>query len=313
MRRGRRYIRGSSALAGRQYGTRLTVKRPVWLFSLDTDDFPAAPMTTGGLAAYFRGNGQTAENTDLRLVHFLSSEEARAHFQHAWPESDLPHARRALDESLQPVVGFSMYTWNAAEFLDAMHIVRASCPGVLIVAGGPHVQRPDVMLRDADMDVVVLGEGEITFQHLLDLDADGDMSRVEGLAFMRDDEVVQSPDRPRIKDMSILPSALEVIALRDEQGEPRYQTVAYETTRGCPFRCAFCEWGTGAIGSKMYQHTLARIRSDLETLVAAGIKDLWLCDSNFGALREDLEKTKLIVELKQKTGRPQTVATSWSK
>ena len=89
--------------------------------------------------------------------------------------------------------------------------------------------------------------------------------------------------------------------------------MAYETSRGCPFKCAFCEWGTGAIGTKMYQFSLDRIRDDLERLVEGGIHDIWLCDSNFGALREDRAKAEIIVDLKQRTGRPNTFATSWSK
>ncbi|MEP1594650.1 MAG: radical SAM protein, partial [Halieaceae bacterium] len=97
------------------------------------------------------------------------------------------------------------------------------------------------------------------------------------------------------------------------QGNPRYQSIAYETSRGCPFKCAFCEWGTGAIGSKMYQWSMARISSDWEQIIAAGIKDIWLADSNFGALKQDIDKARLIVDLKERTGLPTSFATSWSK
>ena len=44
--------------------------RPVWLLSLDSDTFPAAPMTTGGLKAYYEKLGQHAGHTDIQLVHF---------------------------------------------------------------------------------------------------------------------------------------------------------------------------------------------------------------------------------------------------
>lgn len=289
------------------------VKRPVWLFSLDTEGFAAVPMTTGGLKAYFQRHGATAADTDVEIVHFLGGQEARDYFAERWPAEGAPRARAALDAGLQPVVGFSVYTWNASEFLEAVGIVRRSVPGVRVVAGGPHVQRPESALLEDGIEVVVLGEGELTFQALLDLPADGDLASVAGLAFVRDGQVVRSPERPRVTDLDTLPSALEVIPLKDEEGRLRYPHVAYETSRGCPYRCAFCEWGTGAIGSKMYQHGMARIREDLTRLVDAGVKDIWLCDSNFGALREDLDKAKLVVELKQRTGLPSTFSTSWSK
>jgi hypothetical protein len=63
----------------------------------------------------------------------------------------------------------------------------------------------------------------------------------------------------------------------------------------------------------MYQHSLERIASDFERLIEGGVQDIWLCDSNFGALPEDLEKAKIIVGLRERTGRPSTFATSWSK
>ena len=50
-----------------------------------------------------------------------------------------------------------------------------------------------------------------------------------------------------------------------------------------------------------------------EAIVNSGIKDLWLADSNFGALKSDIDKAKLICELKVRTGLPHTFATSWSK
>ena len=49
------------------------MKRPVWLFSLDGEGSASAPMTTGGLAAYFLQHGRTRERTEIesrvRLLH----------------------------------------------------------------------------------------------------------------------------------------------------------------------------------------------------------------------------------------------------
>jgi hypothetical protein len=58
---------------------------------------------------------------------------------------------------------------------------------------------------------------------------------------------------------------------------------------------------------------MERIESDWRKIVAAGIKDIWLADSNFGALKHDMDKARLIVELKEQHGLPLSFATSWSK
>ena len=63
----------------------------------------------------------------------------------------------------------------------------------------------------------------------------------------------------------------------------------------------------------MYQWSLERITRDWETITDAGIKDIWLADSNFGALKQDMAKAELIVDLKARKGLPLSFATSWSK
>lgn len=289
------------------------MRRPVWLFSLDTEQFCAPPMTTGGLLAYFRRRGRSAPETDVGLVHFTQREQI-APWLADWDARHLPRARQAVSEGVQPVLGFSCYTWNLAEFLDIIAHVRRTLPEALVVAGGPHVQRAEDFLHGDGIDVIVIGEGEQSFCELLDCPDRAAWYDVPGLAFLdAGGRLHKTAPRARQMDLGALPSALEVLELRDEEGRPKYQRVAYETTRGCPFRCAFCEWGTGMLGTKMLQHPLERIRDDFEALIAGGIQDIWLCDSNFGALPEDLDKAKLVVDLKQRTGQPSTFATSWSK
>jgi hypothetical protein len=279
---------------------------------MDTEQFRAPPMTTGALLAHYRAYGRTAARTDVELVHFLEAEQIRDWLDDAWKRSVRPLAERAVAEGLRPVFGFSCYTWNVAEFLELACLVKTAVPEALIVAGGPHVQRPEDFLFDDAIDLVVLGEGEETFTELLDR-RDEAWAEVAGCAYLDAGVLRRSQPRGRLRELDGLPSALDVLALRDDEGRPLYSQVSYETSRGCPYKCAFCEWGTGAIGTKMYQFSLERVRSDFEKLVAGGIRDIWLADSNFGALREDEAKTEIVVELRRRTGLPNTLATSWSK
>jgi hypothetical protein len=290
------------------------MQRPVYLFSMDTEQFFGPPMTTGALKAYFLAHGQTVAGSDVQLVHFRDRADVTTWLAVDWPERIRPRILAALAAGLEPVFGLSCYTWNVAEFLTLARTVKREVPGALVVAGGPHVQRAEDFLFEDGIDVVVLGEGEKTFTDLLDSPDRAGFREVQGCAYLTPEGVPhRTAPRTRTTDLDELPSALDVLELRDEQGAPMYEHVAYETSRGCPYRCSFCEWGTGAIGTKMYQFSLARIRSDLERMVAGGLQDIWLCDSNFGALKDDLEKAKMIVELRNAVGAPRTFATSWSK
>ncbi len=291
----------------------MKLRKPVWLFSMDSEHFHAAPTTTGGLKAYYQHYSTKAGDTDIQLLHFRDADEIAA-----WLQLDLAallaRCRAALEAGVRPVAGFSVYTWNAAEFLDLVRHLKAHCPGLLVVAGGPHVQQAEDYLYQDPIDVIILGEGETTLQQLLDEPDPGNWGAIDGLAYLATSgQLTKTTPRQRCLALDELPSALDVVPLVDDSGRPIYDSISYETSRGCPFRCAFCEWGTGAIGTKMYQFSLARIQSDWNKVIGAGIQNIWLADSNFGALKQDVDKARLICEFKRNTGLPKTFATSWSK
>lgn len=280
--------------------------RHVHLFSMDSDHFYAAPTTTGGLQAYYEKFGQQVADTQFKLHHFKDADAAQQFI-------DGDHRHSINPEAKQLVIGLSVYTWNAAEFLSLAKTLKQDYPQALIVAGGPHVQQAEDYIGVESIDVVILGEGEATFQELLDAEGPEQWPDIPGLAWWTDNGLTKSAERKRQIALDELPSALDVVPLTDDKGNALYDAISYETSRGCPFKCAFCEWGTGAIGTKMIQFSMQRVEQDWRKITAAGIKDIWLADSNFGALKEDLAKAQLICELKSDTGYPRSFATSWSK
>ena len=185
------------------------MKRPVWLFSMDSERFSAAPMTTGGLKSCFQQYGETAADTEISLVHFIVREEIDPWFTESW-----------LKDCLPPVVGFSVYTWNAAEFIDLIRRIRQSCPEIWIILGGPHVQQVEDYLLVDPIDAVVMGEGEFTFVEWLDTAHLKSWRDIQGLAFVEDGKIVKNASRPRTLDLSVFPSALDVIPLTGDDGKP---------------------------------------------------------------------------------------------
>jgi hypothetical protein len=284
---------------------------------MDTETFCGVPMTTGALKAHYLAYGRRGADTAIELIHLLEP----AHLG-GWVTDDLPHRvipamRAGVAAGLTPVLGLSCYTWNIAEFLEIARTVKTAVPEVLVVAGGPHVQRAEDFLGSEPIDVVVLGEGEVTFTELLDCTSPTDWNEVKGLAWLEGVNgsscVVRTPERPRTIDLNRFPSALDVIELRDAEGQPRYRSVAYESNRGCPYRCAFCEWGTGLIGSKIYKYDHERVRRDAETLATGGVETFFICDANYGLFPEDESLAEHLADLKRRYGAPRTIGTSWAK
>ena len=79
------------------------MQRPVWLLSMDSEQFNAPPTTTAALTAYYRRYGRCSASTDIDLVHFQCAGEIDAWMQ-TWRHQGLVIAREALDAGLQPVL-----------------------------------------------------------------------------------------------------------------------------------------------------------------------------------------------------------------
>lgn len=286
------------------------MSRPVWLFSLDCEQFTFLPLVTAGLKSYYLAHGEG--NADIEIVHFRYHADVRRWIHRHWEPTGLAIAREALAAGKRPMVAFSCYNWNMPTFLKMIAEFKRVCPELVVVAGGPQVQHYEPYIRGCGIDLLVMGEGEQTFVELLDRD-EADWPQIKGLVFVDGQgDVVDTGARERISDLSTLPSPVEAVPTVDIDGN-QIRWAAYETMRGCPYKCAFCQWGTGAIGSPVRRFPLERVERDLQLLVEKGVEGILFCDSNFGALPDDPDKARQLIALKQRYGRPIHFATCWSK
>ena len=162
------------------------------------------------------------------------------------------------------VAGFSVYCWNFELSLAIARALKARRPRTLIVFGGPHVPDQGAPFLDAHpfVDVAVHGEGEATFLALLEgLGRAG----VDGITVRGADGRAETrPKPPRIKDLDRIPSPYLTGAFaRVMAAHPALGWHAlWETNRGCPFACTFCDWGS-ATASKVYQFSMHRVRAEI--------------------------------------------------
>jgi radical SAM superfamily enzyme YgiQ (UPF0313 family) len=121
-----------------------------------------------------------------------------------------------------------------------------------LVVGGPHptMYFQDI-LKDSNIDIAVIGEGEFTFCDLLEYFEKGiDISKIDGIAFMRNGKLIVTKQRGAIEDLDSLPfpawdlididkySKVKMISMNAILAGQKYMGIF--TSRGCPYQCIYC-------------------------------------------------------------------------
>ena len=77
----------------------------------------------------------------------------------------------------------------------------------------------------------------------------------------------------------------------------------WETNRGCPFQCTFCDWGSATAG-KVTKFEFDRLHGELKWFADRSIKYIFVCDANFGIQKRDVEIAQAVAEVRDRTGFP---------
>lgn len=206
------------------------------------------------------------------------------------------------------VAGFSAYIWNVRYSLKIASELKKINPNCLIVFGGPHV--PDKAYNFLNehrfIDIAVHGEGEETFTQILNNVEVRKFESIDAISYFDDNGLfVGKPRRNRIKDLNIIPSPY-LNGVFDElmgQNTDEKWIVMWETNRGCPFSCTFCDWGS-SVSSKVTQFNMQRLFEEVDWFSMNKVEYISCCDSNYGILPRDIKIAQHIVDAKLKTGYP---------
>ena len=238
-------------------------------------------------------------------------------------EFDFEKLKQHLLEIKPDIFGISMYIWNDVQCLETAKWVKDTFPNCLIVSGGPQQyfkHENDWFQKYPFIDASLDGGeyGELTIADILDNlreDNTVDWNQVREVVYPSKDKKTMfkskktSPKRDFFWDYSSYEMQKEVILevadeIRNLQNTPTtiITTVVQgklETTRGCPYSCAFCDWG-GGIGSKVIMKSVDSVKKDIDVIEATRAGYVFLCDANFGILGDrDISIIEYMAKRKQ--------------
>jgi len=184
-----------------------------------------------------------------------------------------------LDRITDPdIIGFSVYAWNIKYNLKLAEKIKKIYPNCKIIFGGPAVESH--WLEYKFIDSLVIGEGETAFAKALK-------------DFLIKNQLESIYIGERLSDLNIpSPYTTGVFDNIIKENPDINWFMIFETTRGCPYQCAFCDWG-GGIYTKIRKFPMEKIISEIKWATQNPIFRIGNADANFGIFKErDLEITR---------------------
>ncbi|MBI5740386.1 MAG: radical SAM protein [Nitrospirae bacterium] len=200
-------------------------------------------------------------------------------------DRDLNEVIAKLKEDERPVIGVTGYTRERFHAYDLIRRVRKDIPGSLIVVGGRHFGfLPEETLRELpEVDIVVRGEGEITFKEICDSVRDNaGYAGIPGLSYRDGKEVIHNPDRPVERDINRFRSydkneLDKKIYLANSKLDKKNLYFSIYTTRGCPYNCVYCSLGRRQVRFRSIDSIIEEIGAKIDT---TGIRNIRFDDSS---------------------------------
>tara|TARA_Y100000389_G_scaffold23490_1_gene20129 strand:+ start:5102 stop:6772 length:1671 start_codon:yes stop_codon:yes gene_type:complete len=212
-----------------------------------------------------------------------------------WLESPYKwNSYKSYDEVIDDIIEadiimFSSYTWNYMICDEISNKIKNRYPEKILVLGGPHIgtNEPELLASRPQYDLICrpTKPGEPFMAELIDQFIENRIDPTSIPWELRSDvKLIHDLSK---EDYSVYEDHLEYLTkllkyARNNKMEP---FIVLETTRGCPYKCVFCEWG-GGINTKIYKKSLDIVKRDINAMLKAGYRSAYLNDANFGAFFE---------------------------
>lgn len=253
------------------------------------------------------------ESNETFLPHAYAS--LRSYIQEFHPELDQKiewleplfhwNGINDLDFKNFDILSLSCYVWNVETQLEIAKQFKKNNPNGIVIVGGPEISESllnKILGQDEKfIDYAVLKEGETGFVESLQRI----FKVVTGDSiFIRSSAVTALPTQGPFL------SGLYDDIIKNHKGG--ILTALWETTRGCPFNCSFCNWGSYT-SSNIRPIDFERLKSEIEWFGKNKIEHLYITDANFGILSRDVELAEMLAETRIKTGYPKQVWANYNK
>ncbi|MHA1229734.1 MAG: B12-binding domain-containing radical SAM protein [Candidatus Helarchaeota archaeon] len=208
-------------------------------------------------------------------------------FDNRFPEYSLKNLKKEFEKFRPNFVGIGVNFSNQIYHANAIAKIAKDI-GAKVIMGGWHATAvPEDTLSFPWTDIVIRGEGELALRELIQK---GNPSNIKGISYKKNGKIIHNPDQELLN--------LDLFSPPARNFRPKFADKYYnffgvavdsmETSRGCPFRCKFCNI------HNFYRHKyrtrpIHQIIQDLNQ-IENSTKLIYIIDDNFTAYRSHVIK-----------------------
>jgi radical SAM superfamily enzyme YgiQ (UPF0313 family) len=176
------------------------------------------------------------------------------------------------------------YLFNITFLLRVLSRFKRLKPDIPIFLGGPEFlgDNQKFLRRNPEIAAVIRGDESSVWLLLQNLENRNLWRRVPGLCMLEDDKYYDNNVARFEGELDAMPTPYRHDLLPHGKS-----FVQLETSRGCTGGCTFC---AGPVGHIVKQHSLTRVKSDLNNIKDAGFKEIRILDRTFNSNTGRLEQ-----------------------
>lgn len=200
------------------------------------------PLGLGYIAAVLRNNGHTVKIVERRFFY-------KADY---WDNKSMEEinysTKRAILDFAPDLVGVTASTPQIMDAFRTVKLVKEINPNIITLIGGCHVTaHPEFSLKQcSQLDIVCQGEGEVT---TLEIANGVPLDKIGGIIYRKNGKIVSNAKRKFIGNLDTLPfPARDLFDTKFYFSNSRaiirgifLRSTTIYTSRGCPFKCSFCQ------------------------------------------------------------------------
>lgn len=223
------------------------------------------------------------EGYKVEILNLILSED---------PRRDLSNKLKSFKPD---AVGITFTTPLFAEVAEISKRIKRFNPKIIIIGGGVHATAlPKETLKNSEIDILVIGEGDYT---LADILRATNYKKVLGIAYKEGNKVIFTEPRKMIRNLDTLPFPAWNLYEIDKYITPKVTSRknpvgGMETARGCPFKCTFCN--KNIHGCIFRPKSAGRVVEEMEYMLKLGFNEIHIWEDLFTT---DLDRAKEICRL----------------